>query len=773
MKSYLRWYVVPVLFCFLSLSFIWTPAAQAQSAAITGTLRQWHRVTLTFNGPAGSEATPATFRDYRLLVTFTNGSVSYRVPGYFAADGNAANTGATAGNKWRVHFTPPTTGAWRYSASFRTGNLIAIDLTPAAGTATSFNGATGTFNVAASNAPVTDYRHHGMLNYVGRHHLRFAGSGQYYLKAGADSPENFLGYDEFDGTYDTGGVVNNYLHSYTPHLAHYRAGDPTWAGGRGQAIIGAVNYLADQGVNSIYFLTYNIDGGDGADTWPWTDHNARDTFDVSKLDQWEIVFSHMTARGIQLHFITQETENDGVLGGGGDLNDIRKLYYREMMARFGHHPALQWNMGEENNNSTANQIDSADYFRALDPYNHPIAIHTNYNLVDQQYANLLGVPSFESSSIQGDATNYNDWAIEYRQRSAAAGRPWAIYGDEQGPAVAANMGNLDELRQGTLWTNLMGGGAGVEWYFGYGNNFGDLSSEDFTMAEPLWEDSAHAVDFFQTHLPFWRMNPNNALVSDGYALALPGAVYAAYFPDGGTQTLTLPDNKIYEVYWYNPRVGGALQRGSVTQVTGPGAQSLGAPPFDPTDDWTVLVRSTNIVVNPPPVAPAASSNNSGVAIFDPALSKIGILQPGQVGLLGERIQWVITVNNPTTVTGNNVVINDTLVNALQIDNVTTSAGTSTINGQTVSVTIPVLSPGMTVRIIIETTVLQSGITVENTACVDSDNAATECVTSLPLPTIFVTQLPATGESPRWRNAGLLLAVFLASVLAFPLLRKRQ
>src|SRR6187401_3323801 len=72
------------------------------SVAVTGELRQWHKVTLTLDGPQASEtADPNPFMDYRMTVTFAHesGTPSYTVPGYFAADGNAANSSATAGNK--------------------------------------------------------------------------------------------------------------------------------------------------------------------------------------------------------------------------------------------------------------------------------------------------------------------------------------------------------------------------------------------------------------------------------------------------------------------------------------------------------------------------------------------------------------------------------------------------------------------------------------------------------------------------------------------------
>ena len=70
------------------------------------------------------------FTDYRLNVTFPHAATGkpYVVPGYYAADGNAANTSAAAGNKWRVHFAPSEEGQWTYVASFRTGTMWPSDL---------------------------------------------------------------------------------------------------------------------------------------------------------------------------------------------------------------------------------------------------------------------------------------------------------------------------------------------------------------------------------------------------------------------------------------------------------------------------------------------------------------------------------------------------------------------------------------------------------------------------------------------------------------------
>ena len=107
-------------------------------------------------------------------MTFTQDDKTYVVPGYYCADGDAANTSATAGNKWRVNFAPPTVGTWSYSASFRTGSGVAVDSSATAGTATSFDGDTGSFVVAATDKTGDDLRGKGLLQLTpDKPYLRF------------------------------------------------------------------------------------------------------------------------------------------------------------------------------------------------------------------------------------------------------------------------------------------------------------------------------------------------------------------------------------------------------------------------------------------------------------------------------------------------------------------------------------------------------------------------------------------------------------------------
>ena len=569
---------------------------------------QWQTVTLTFDGPETSEdATPNPFLDYRMNVSFSHqqSGESRTAQGFFAADGNAAESSAESGSKWRVRFTPPLAGTWVWRAEFRAGPGIA--LSAAAGETAAFDGESGTFTVGAVPDDAPGFASKGFLGPDGSHYLRFS-NGDRFLKGGADSPENFLGYFEFDGTFDTashGGVASDrgsFLHRYEPHARDWKPGDPTWQGGKGKNIIGALNYLSSKGMNSVYFMTYNLDGGDGKDTWIWTGPTVRDRFDVSKLAQWEIVFSHMERLGIAMHLVIQETENDEELGGGPELNDVRKLYLRELAARFGHHLAVIWNLGEENDTPLGDRLQIASYLRQVDPNNHVVTVHTHGGRSLRSYTGLIGSDLFSASSIQGAMEATNRETVTLRMRTAASGLPWAIFHDEQGPASTGVMPDSadplhDKPRKYTLWGNLMGGGSGVEWYFGYEYPHMDLNCEDWRSRDVMWNQTRYALEFFQRHLPFWEMWPANDL-ADGrgaYVFAKEGEIYAVYMPEAHRTQMTLAAGE-YRLRWYDPRNGGALKTGDSPTVKvgeirmGEDSSVRLSPPSEPSKDWVALLE---------------------------------------------------------------------------------------------------------------------------------------------------------------------------------------
>lgn len=575
---------------------------------VAGQLTAWQPLTVSFHGPAADAAAdaPNPFLDYRLNVLFVGPSgQAYLSPGFFAGDGQ----GGGRGDVWQARFTADEAGRWRYCASFRAGPGVAVELAPAAGAPAAFDGATGAFTIAPTDPDAPGFLRWGRLEYVGGHYLKFR-DGPYWLKGGTNSPENFLGYAGFSNTVDQGGILEGFLHTYSPHVVDWRAGDPTFAnadtGANGRGIIGALNYLGDQHVNSIFFLPLNL-GGDGQETYPFIDPADRTHYDVGKLGQWEVVLEHAQRQGIAIHMALNETEeaNRNWLDGGQGLGVERKLFYREMVARFSHLLALKWNLSEEAVFSPPELTAFADYIHTLDWAGHPIAIH---NPVDglRQYEALLGDRRFSATAMQYQATEAGGLVETWRRNSAAAGAPWVIEMDENNPAgVGLSPDNAGALRKEILYDVYFSGAGGVEWYAGYYDLpiGGDVNLEDFRTREAMWQYTWYARRFMQEHLPFWRMTPADELLVDesaeyggGEVLALVGQVYAVYLPVGQPTGRLLVTAGEYTLRWFNPRTGVFEGPTAWLRATADGLPL--APPNSPMADWVALVERVGSEVKP-------------------------------------------------------------------------------------------------------------------------------------------------------------------------------
>jgi hypothetical protein len=470
----------------------------------------------------------------------------------------------------------------------------------------------GEFFVDPSDKTGRDFRSRGRIQYVGKHHLQFQGDKKFFLKAGAGSPENFLAYQDFDGTYYGGDGTertgeagpNESLHTYGPHVKDWRPGDPTWKDGQGKGIIGALNYLASEGMNSVYMLTNNV-GGDGKDVFPWTSYNDDFTrYDISKLAQWEIVFSHMDSLGIMCHFITQETENELLLDSG-NLGITRKLYYRELIARFSHHLGITWNLGEENGvapwvgygQNDQQRKDMAKYFKETDPYGNFVVVHTlpNPEMRNDILDRLLGFPYLDGPSLQTEIRDVHAETLKWRNQSRGKGRPWVVCSDEIGPAdTGVKPDNVDpshdRIRKQVLWGNLMAGGGGVEWYFGYNYPHNDLNCEDWRSRSNMWEQSRIAIDFFQEYLPFQRMEPADHLVSpqSNYAFVDGEELLVVYIPSGGASSIQLNPLNRYSLKWFDPLSGGGLIGEDTTLYTGKIDLNFQIKNSDIRQDWVAV-----------------------------------------------------------------------------------------------------------------------------------------------------------------------------------------
>ena len=378
--------------------------------------------------------------------------------------------------------------------------------------------------------------------------MKFADGG-YWIKAGLDDPENFLGRPFGD-----------------------------WEGKKR-----AIDYLNSKGCNSIYVMTNTIAPGDGNDTWPWLGdtpkqaraNGSRSRYDVQKLARWEDFFSYCQNKGVVLHIV--------LLDDSAWHDFDHRLYYREMIARFGHHPAVIWNIGEEADEaySSKTQLAHAAMIRELDPYDHPLTVHA---WPDWPY---MGNGNFDLTSIQtkpGGATDFttarmpdiNAIVIQNRKASAAKGRPLAVMIDEPPRITLVNKATRHKFRSTILYAVFLGGGGYELHYQDPGTQRGKTTLKALA---PMLDDLRLAREFVES-LPFDQMAPHNELLSaagGGYCLARPGQAYGIYLKEGGSARLDLGKvSGAYQIEWYEVTTG-ATRQGAL--IKGGAERSLGKPAF--------------------------------------------------------------------------------------------------------------------------------------------------------------------------------------------------
>jgi hypothetical protein len=580
------------------------PAGAADpDVEISGKLAKWHRVSLTFDGPQTNErAIPNPFTDYRLDVLFAGPSGrKYIVPGFYAADGNAAITGADSGDKWRVLFSADVAGEWSYRVRFLKGPGVALADKPRGESGGFMDGLEGSFEIGPADGPGNGFYSKGRLQYVGKRYQRFAETGEYFLKVGADAPENLFAYEEFDATPNVG----NRRKKWARHVKDYdsEADDLLWGPDRdqGKALLGAIRYLSGKGMNVFSFLTFNVAGDDEnvfmhivkkdlADyeanhgkkrpDKAWATSVERLRMDVSKTAQWDRVMQYADRLGMFLHFKTSEAENCKLMDGG-DLGPERRLYFRELIARFGYHLALNWNFGEENTQTPEQHRAQMAYVKRIDPYNHLRVMHTYPGAKDKIYGPLLG----DKSDLTGLSLQTSNPAFtqvygdvkKWVRLSEATGRPWVVACDEPGDAAHALVTDgedpdHDNARINGLWGAFMAGGCGTEWYFGYQHPQSDLTCEDWRSRDKFWDQGKIALDFFyKNDIPFWNMRPTLTASGD-WALAGDGCV-VVFVKSGGTTVLDLPEAE-FTVFPMYPKTG---KSGSGTKIDGKAATRLSVP----------------------------------------------------------------------------------------------------------------------------------------------------------------------------------------------------
>ena len=504
------------------------------------TFPKWSKVEIEFTGPYSlGMGSPNPFQ-IEMDVTFTGptGQI-FTVPGFYDGDG----AGSLDGDIWKVRFSPNTAGAWTYLTSSTEGSL---------------NNLNGTFQVSDTNGCQTktsgglpNFACVGRLEYTGEHYLKFT-EGPYWLKGGVNEPEDFLG--------------------------------PGVNAGFGSKFA-AVDYLAGTGINSMYLMLTNVDG-DRQNLWPWVGYTQEEAklnherFDVAKLEDWENTFTYIQQKGLVLHIVF---EDDSAWTGFN-----RSMYYHEIVARFGHHNGLYWNLAEEYNEvySAAQMKDYAQILSDFDAYDHPITVHQQGGL--SNWDPFVGDSRFDLTSFQtgeplpiGDSPQ-NSPAVDWFNKVEKSSRTIPVAFDESTRNLTSDERDMFRHIAWSIYT----GGANFEV-------FTRLSGSSYLDFDLILEDLVRARKYIDD-LSFWEIRPNNELLlsGDGYVFTQLGETYLVYLPDGGSISLDLSgSDSVFDAEWFNPR-SGAIQ--SIGYVSGGASHGFSAPD---SLDWVLLL---NIDQSSPP-----------------------------------------------------------------------------------------------------------------------------------------------------------------------------
>ena len=514
------------------------PETYGKPAKQPGSVAKWECIEIEFAGPASSATGDLNPFDIQADVVFTSpAGKEYILPAFYDGDGH----GGPDGSVWKVRFSADETGIWKFSSKSSNRKLDSI---------------TGSFVVTPVPEHAEDFYRWGRLEAVSKasdniRYLKFR-EGPFWMKAGCDDPENFLGNTQ---NYDSNKRRKE-----------------------------AVDYLSAKGINSLYIITSNIDG-DSRDVWPWlgiTEKEAKanggpgSRFDVARLDEWRDLFEYMQEKGMVVYIVLEDDS------GWKDYDHAR--YYREMIARFSYLPALIFNFNEEHNEnySKSEALEMMALLKKIDPFDHPVGIH-NINQPDDDYikAAQIDFTSIQTgtagSRVAPGPSEYNKLVTSWISRCKALSSRTLMVGIDEG--------RPEEDRR-IWWSTYLSGGVWEAHVLG-------PYDRPMSAWDTVWTELGGARKFMES-IPFWVMHPDSSVIREGKAFCLnhEDCVYALYLPEGGTVTLDLPKGRKYTVSWWNPENGNEGNFQNETTIKG-GSRKI-VPPGK--GDWAVRVT---IISNQP------------------------------------------------------------------------------------------------------------------------------------------------------------------------------
>jgi hypothetical protein len=255
---------------------------------------------------------------------------------------------------------------------------------------------------------------------------------------------------------------------------------------------------------------------------------------------------------------------------GGAEDD---LYFRWLVARYAAYPNVVWDFSKEahNEKDLAYKLGRINLLRQHDPYRRPVTVHDDNAAYDQGAYNAL----LDFRSDQQHA-RWRETILAQRQQNK-----WPVFnvefGYEHGPGGLEDktyrVAQAPEEVCRRAWEVCLAGGH-VVYYYTY--TAWDVLRPTATPVGYRYFKNLR--DFFEA-TGYWRLEPTEGLVSDGYCLADPGREYVVFLNQAKPFTLKVDKATGHlAAEWYHPFTGKRSSAGRL---------SNGAVELKPPADWGV------------------------------------------------------------------------------------------------------------------------------------------------------------------------------------------
>jgi hypothetical protein len=265
------------------------------------------------------------------------------------------------------------------------------------------------------------------------------------------------------------------------------------------------------------------------------------------------------------------------------------LFLRYTLARLAAYWNMVWTVGEPEPLSASESYWSREEIeqlgrkiKAMDPFGHLLCVSGSAGddvFTDADWASCAVLQGPRTASLQRLSRvllrNRNLSRPLYAQQTLWLGsRRQADY-------------SSDELRK-NAYVMMMSGATANLADMGGSPSSGLSGTLDLRQkVQPRHDMVKQVWDFFE-QIPFWRMQPRQDLVDNGYCLAEPGRTYLVYLEHRDTVTVDVAEG-MYQVKWINARDTADVREAGILE----GRRDLTSPQEQ--DDWLLSLERVEIV----------------------------------------------------------------------------------------------------------------------------------------------------------------------------------